>query len=491
MRRPSGPIINSRSLGTHVLRGRLWLWPLLAMLSLWLPAAGQGWLRTDSHYYAAIASQAFATGELVALKAGDQPYLNKPPFAFWVHGAVLHVFGVSVLNVRLPALLAAAIGLLATIWLARVLMGWRAAMLAGIVLGFTLEYVRQARAFSLDLWMTAMVMLGAAVLVWGGLGRVAQPRGRVWQGAIVAGAGVCWGMALLTKPMVAMLVPVLMLAWASTSPAGDGARRRWLLAATAIAALVAICVAGVWHVEMWRRLPGDFVRVYLFEQSVQRGLEASEAAPWWLYFRVLAEGYWPWLAALVIGLVALAVGVRPRAVRARSGLVLAGLSVLVWLVVLSVFGGKSPRYLVIVYPMLAMLVSVLLLMSPQGANGRVNRGTRLGRFVTHWAPPIAFVAASVAAVVGVRVHEPIDPAWSTLLSEHERLGRPAIRCTPAAHPVSANLALLGPGWPALLTSEREPDLRAGDMLMMTPGEAPPRAAREVARSPDFVAWRLD
>src|SRR5687767_7527832 len=102
------------------LRARIYILPALALLAVTLPHLEQGDFRTDTGWYSAIGLQAWRTGELWTLYGEPgQPYFNKPPLAFWVHGLALRLLGPSVLAARLPTVLAGLGCVLATVGIVR------------------------------------------------------------------------------------------------------------------------------------------------------------------------------------------------------------------------------------------------------------------------------------------------------------------------------------------------------------------------------------
>lgn len=124
------------------------------------------------------------------------------------------------------------------------------------------------------------------------------------------------------------------------------------------------------------------------------------------YFKELARGYWPWLATVVLACVAMARGeFRGRAaVAARFAIVW----MLVWVVGLSLFADKRPRYLLVVYPMGAWVSAWWMVYA---APGLVKRS---GVWLARWAAPVAVVLGLVLAVAPVRVHRGADPQWAAL-----------------------------------------------------------------------------
>ncbi len=356
------------------------------LIALWIPGANQGWWRVDTGLYAAIALHAWREGPLFPLMAGDQPYFNKPPLAFWVHGLFLHALGKELWVARLPALMAAIGATLILMRCVRLLSGDRAAFAAGIILASTVEFFRASRSFSLDLWLTMWVIAS----VW----PVAEVvRGRA-PGRVAALAGLPIGGALLTKPIVGLFMLTLLACWLVWI--GRARLTPWL----GVGAILALGVAAPWHLAMNAAFPDEFVGAYFGRQSLDRAAgSAFGTDPWWTYLTLMSRTWWPWLPVVIVG----ALG---AARKGDAGARLALVSFCGWLCAISLFAAKEPRYAIVVYPFGAWLAGWWL-------GGHAPRAViRARRALDCWGPPVALAGA--AALSGVRVHAPPSEHWRTL-----------------------------------------------------------------------------
>ncbi len=479
----------SRGLALAV-RWRPTLLAVAALVALWLPGINQGWYRTDTHFYAAIAEQAWESAvdrgdwsALLDLRAGDQVYLNKPPLVFILHGASIRAFGLDLWTVRLPSLVASIIGVCAAVAILRQLAGWRVAMMSGLVLATSVEYFRYGRAISLDAWQCAFVMTALWLFICG-----AKSRALRW--CVLAGAPI--GLALLCKPFVALLVPPLVGAWMLFG-SHPRPRSEWVFAGVGLACASAILIAAPWHVWMYLLHGQDFIDVYIRQQSLSRAIGALDAPgarePWWFYFRVIGEGYWPWLVTLALAMVAIARR-DPVSTRGdRSAMWLGAIWSIVWLAALSAFGGKSPRYTVIIWPMLAVFSGWFLARVGMRARGR---GRAIGRLCMLWLAP-AMVLASLglsgamsAGLIDVRMHKPRHEVWDRVLATiDERPDLPVV-CAPSALAMSANLVMLGRSWPPVL--EDSSAVSGPAWIIIDPKQPPPArpGVRIVVESDEVV-----
>jgi len=385
----------------------VWLLPAVTLLAVTLVKLGQGDYRSDTGWYAAIAEQAARTGSFWTLYADGvrhdaagraiteiaQPYFNKPPLAFWVHGAVLRVFGITLESARLPTIAAALGVVLATVGLVRTMSGPRVALVSGMTLALTYEFFRRTREISLDMWQLLFLMLA----LWAAAMAVRRGRWRwlVWM-------GVPAGLALMTKPLTGLLVFPMVGAWL----VWIGAARRlgWLAGGAALA----LVVAAPWHVSMVALHGETFVGQYFGVEiagRVEQKLSASDAPAWWFYLKLVGRAYWPWLLFVGLGVMCL---VRGRGLsRVGAGPALAVVWVVAWLAVLTVFPDKHPRYALVLWPGLAWLAGLWLANRPWAC-------LRGGRWTWEAITAGAVVASGVVSALPVRVQRPPNPQWGEL-----------------------------------------------------------------------------
>ncbi len=461
-------------------RNRHALIPGIVALCLCLPGLSQGGLATDTAWYAAIGMQSWGhalDGEPSALWTlrgiAGQPYFNKPPLAFWLNGWPLPIFGASATAARLGSVIACVLCVLATARLGRVLAGRAVGLAAGLVRALTWEFIRHSPAFALDLWLGLFVTLAAADL--------ATLRSRLSISAAVR-AGAWLGLALMVKPLVPLLVLVPFAGWFAVHRPGA-------LAVLPLSLFAALAVAAPWHLSMWWIHGDAFVGQYFGREVIDRAAAAAIAdtnrgsdSPLY-YLVVLARAYWPWLLTLILACVALAR--RDGSARVRSALFLSLGWCVVWLILLSAFPDKRPRYLLVLYPFASLASAAVL--------------CRLAPLVVRYAwialqraaLPVAAAVSLLLILLPVRFHRPTDPQWPALFAWlGEQPASPLY--VGAFSPQRAAQVFLETGdWPIptrSVTGEPVTDVPAGAMLIYHrrdglrpgPGESVLFAERDVA-----------
>lgn len=374
--------------------------PSLLLLAVTLPHLDQGdWQRTDSGRYAAIGLQAWGTGDLWTPQSEPGvPYFAKPPMVLWLHGLSLRVLGVGPLQARLPTVMAALGCVLMVVAITRRLAGPVPAVVAGSVLALTYEFFRRTREISLDMWQLLFMLAGLALIV-----RAATAETRTARATAVhmAAAGMCFGLALLCKPLVAFTAPLLAAGWLAWTG-------RWRLATwTAASVVAALAVAAPWHVSMWVAHGSAFLDQYFGREIAARaagGLPDSEGGrvPPWFYVAGIARTYWPWLALAGVG------AVRGRG--ATGAWRLAALWFGAWLVLLTLFPDRRDRYALPLYTGLAILAGLAF------AEPLAERVRRLLARILDRAVPVAAGLAVFVALLPIQVQRPPDPQWEELFT---------------------------------------------------------------------------
>lgn len=391
---PMGDPLSSRRVWVFVL-------PVLVLLAITLPHLDQGDFRTDTARYAAVGLQAWrdpACFWTLHLQP-SLPYFNKPPLVFWIHGLALHLTGVSLTVARLPSIAAAALCVLLTILIGRRLMGRTTAIAAGLVLALTYEFFRRTREISLDLWQLAF-MLTCVACITEGLHR----RRSSWFFL----AGMPLGLALLCKPLMALLALPLLAGWLLWH--GPRSSARALLGTL----VVALTVTAPWHIAMVLQHGAAFTTRYFESEIADRALGRLHAEPPWYYLAEIGRTYWPWMLALAAALVV--TWRRPTSRHHRGGLMLAVIWTCGWFVALTLFPDKRPRYELPLYPSLALLAGYGIARLPW---------RRLRYAYRHHLARAAVIVIGLgigAAHLPLRVQDPPDAHWTALLTWLDRQG---------------------------------------------------------------------
>ncbi len=302
----------------------------------------------DEPYYAVPAFEMLRTGTWKITIFNGQPWFDKPILYYWIILAFYHLFGVSEAAARLGSALAALVGALAVFIGGRKLgFGNRTALVSAIVLATAIEYAIIARAAVTDMTLTMFLTVGMLAMA------LYLKTNRCF----IAGlAGISFGLAILTKGPVGLLLPLIALLAYALLAARKDLFRPGALAAGAAGIILS---AGPWYLYMflehWHLLIGTFIQ----SENIGRFLEPEHHVFPLYYGVVLMAGFLPWSGALPA---AIWRNLFLRAWREERG---AGrppgqLYMLCWfgavLAVFSVTASKLPSYILPAFPPAALMI---------------------------------------------------------------------------------------------------------------------------------------
>jgi len=336
----------------------------------------------DEGRNAEVAREMARSGDLVVPSLAGMPYLDKPPGLFWGGALAIRAFGPTRWAPRLPALLAAALTLLALAALARRIGGealaWRAAALCAAAPLFAVIGAYVIFDMPLALCVTVVWTLLARELAEGAsLRRRALMFAAVTLGVLVKGP-VMLAWALGGSAAVALVARSFApLRWLGWWPG-------WLMV---------LGVAGGWFALASARHP-EYPRYAFLEESLERLTQRSfdRNQPWWFVPVTLIGGALPWsLATPWRG--TWARGTEPASGEtanvARSARAVAFGFVLFALVFFTFSRSKLVTYLLPVIPPLALLAA-------SAWHGRIERGGRGWR----WGFGACVAAIPLALLIG-------------------------------------------------------------------------------------------
>ena len=432
--------------------------PLLLLFAVTLPHLEQGDFRVETAHYGAVGLQAWRTPSLFwsLHEHPAVPYFNKPPLVFWIHGLLLHLFGITLAVVRIPTILAAAGCVLLTVFMTRRLMGRTTALAAGTILALSYEFFRRTREISLDMWQLFFMLAAAALWI-----AAAHTHRRHW----VWLAGIPLGLALLCKPLMAFLLPCIFIGWYFTGRSFKFLRVRDFIGFLG----VTLAIALPWHLSM-AMLHGElFINQYFGHEVVQRMQGHINNKPIWYYAVENGKTYWPWMILLVCGIARWIRGSLSR--HHRNALTLALIWLLTWAIAINLFPDKRPRYALPLYPMLAILGGYGLTTLPwQGLRKWYRR--KLGLTAV-----VIMIVAFIISVLPIRFQAPPDPSLSALV-DWASGQNPATVYSAALSAVDESMLYIKAGyWPAPLSSR--PPSETGSLLIYTDTLVPQPALDEI------------
>lgn len=344
---------------------RPYLWLFLLCLCAWLPGL---WtmppLDRDESRFAEASKQMLETGNFVDIRYGKEARYKKPVGIYWLQSAATEIADAvtgaprnAIWTYRIPSLIGAYAAVAGTFWCAIALTEAPVALLAALLMGFTLLLSAEAKIGKTD-----AVLLATVVWTQGALLRVylstrhgvAASMGTIILGWFAFACGI-----LVKGPVIAGVVGAQLVALCVWDRDW-----RWLgrtRPATGLA--LTLVMVAPWLIAIWVASHGQFFAQSLgtdFSQKLVGGQETHGFPPG--YYMILATlTFWPATLFLLPGIGnAIARRVEP-AVR----------FLLCWAagfyVVVEAVPTKLPHYVLPVYPALAILAALWALSPPAEA----------------------------------------------------------------------------------------------------------------------------
>ncbi len=262
--------------------GRALLVVLLLLLFAELPGT---WLfDQDETRYAEVGREMLASGDWLTPRLNGARYDEKPPVTYWANAASIAVLGNNAYAARLPARLAALGTALLVLWAGG---GWAAVLLLTAPLAFAMG--------RLDLTdgLVSFFLAGAFLSLKRFLD--AEPWSRRSMGWLSV-VGLACGLAVLTKGLIGLALPGLVLA---AFAALTGRWRRIGESLASPAPVVFLAVVLPWFLLMEQAHPG-FNRYFWWDNHFARfaSMEGTRDKGPWFPWAVLVAGFLPWLLLL-------------------------------------------------------------------------------------------------------------------------------------------------------------------------------------------------
>ena len=265
--------------------GKVLLLVLLLLLFAELPGT---WLfDQDETRYAEIGREMLDSGDWVTPRLFGAHYFEKPPLTYWANAASLDAFGNNPYAARLPARLAA----LGTVLLL-LAAGGTAGPWAAVLCLLSPLFLAMARLDLTD-GLLSFFLTAAFLSLFRFL--EAEPWTRRSMGWLAV-VGLSCGLAVLTKGLVGIVLPGLVLV---AFAANTGRWGKILESLVSPAPLVCAAVAAPWFVLMERVHPG-FNLYFWWDNHFARfaSMEGGRDHGPWYPWAVLAGGFLPWLLLL-------------------------------------------------------------------------------------------------------------------------------------------------------------------------------------------------
>src|SRR3989442_6289779 len=136
----------------------------LAAVTLCFRLGSLPFVGADEPRYARVAEELHEAGRWVTPLLEGRPWLEKPPFCYWITSPFVAVLGPGETAARLGPVLSGLAALLATLWLGRRLFGPEAGFYAALILATSVGFVAFGRSASTDMPLAACLTVALSLL---------------------------------------------------------------------------------------------------------------------------------------------------------------------------------------------------------------------------------------------------------------------------------------------------------------------------------------
>jgi 4-amino-4-deoxy-L-arabinose transferase-like glycosyltransferase len=340
--------------------GRIFFFLLVGIcgLAFFWQLGGYGLFDLDEGLYAAAAREMYLHRDFVTPRVNGEAFFEKPPLAYWAAAGMMLLLGVNEFAVRLPAALATTAVVFLVYWFGGRYVGTRAGGLAACFYALAPLVFGEARQLTMDALLTFFFTVALFCFFLGYT--TPSPAGRRWYYGFW---GAC-GLAVLTKGLVGLLLPVLVAVvflFFAERFGGRAVARAMVCACPLSGLLLFVAIILPWHLAAWRAERDLFWNVYILQQHIARfrGGDMAHRAPFWFFLPAFLVGFFPWSVFV------------PSALRvphrreisggpSENATSVARLLLIVWAIVVFVFfsasGSKLVSYILPMYPAAALLV---------------------------------------------------------------------------------------------------------------------------------------
>lgn len=380
----------------------------------------------DEPRYASAARTMLETGNYIVPYFNGQPRYQKPVFIYWLMCGSFKLFGVNEFAARLPSAIAAIVLVIVTFAFGRIYLGLLGATVAALSLATSFGVVVSGHVATTDavlhlLIASSFMSFFHAEQLRTDAARTSSLLSALWY----ALAYILSGIAVLTKGPIGVLLPAIGIGsyWLFTGQLLGGLRRSRIL----LGLLLLLLINLPWWVLINVKTNGEFMRVFMLRENLQRFAAKEHAQPIWYFIPVLFVFFFPWsvfvpqgwLHSIRVVLRRFASSVEQlRELKGHERLIVYctfwSLSIITFF---SISKGKNPQYILPSFAALALLCGWWFeRLSNNGFDAKQLRRARVGLLSLSWL--LALLALATPSVINMFFKErftygdmPVDLGW--------------------------------------------------------------------------------
>lgn len=247
----------------------------------------------DEGRYTAIPREMLASGEWILPQLNGFLYFYKPPLVYWMEAGAIHLFGDSLVGLRLVPAFFGILGIVATYLFARRFYGRMTGLLSAIVLGSGLVYAILSQIILLDMGVAAFIMAGLFAF----LAALLEERSKAKRDWLFCTGMAMTALALLSKGLIAIIIPGgILFFWILLLNQWHRLKGQAWIAGF----IVFFVIALPWHIAAWMKSPEHWFQFYVIHEHFLRYATdvSSRNEPFWFFIVLFPVGLVPWVLFL-------------------------------------------------------------------------------------------------------------------------------------------------------------------------------------------------
>ncbi len=279
-----------------------WFWDLAliaALLALfYFSGLGSYPLFTpDEGRYSEVAREMIVSGDYITPRLNGVVFLDKPILYYWLQVSSIKLFGLGEAALRFWPALLGIWGCLSMYIAGRLLFNRRTGLLSTLLLATSVLYYGAAHYANLDLEVAVLLSTTLLFFLFG-LQATQIRQSRLW----IYAAYFFAGLAILTKGLIGLAFPVLIIASWSLLLGKFWENLRKLRPFSGLCLMLFLVLP--WYLLAQQANP-EFFHFFFIVQQVSRFLSTQDfnnQVAWWFYFPIVFAGFLPWTLFLFTSL---------------------------------------------------------------------------------------------------------------------------------------------------------------------------------------------
>ena len=326
----------------------------------------------DSGKYASIAKEIFTNGNWLNLTIHGEPYLQKPPFMFWLSAISFKIFGISNFSFKFPLFLFSMAGLYFVYRLGKSLYNAKIGIISAVLLLFS-EYFL---LYNMDIHTDTLLMPLTTFSIWQLSEFIRKNKTRY-----ILGAATGIGLAMLTKGPIGAVIPAFAIGshLILTKQFKRFFDRRWIIL---IVTCSIIITPLLW--SLYEQFGTEGIKFYFWTNNIGRitGQYLGTNHDYLFFFHTLLYMLLPWSLLFFISTYNEFSRIIKKRIHATEFFTTGG--IWIFLIIMSFSRSKLPNYIYALSPLMAIVTAKWIYFSLKSNSVKLNSIFKYSQLATEF-----------------------------------------------------------------------------------------------------------